>query len=81
MVEKFEFSRIPISVPQILSNFIFSSYLLAYFEIVMCLAYTIKQFKFWHPRFGDLPLWYPQKFVNFYLFFIFTYSEYFIKPA
>ena len=34
-------------MPQILSNLIFPSYLLAYPEIAMCLAYTSKKFKFW----------------------------------
>ena len=79
MIKKFEFWRIPILVLQILSNFIFPSYLLSYHKIVKCLAYTMK-------KFGALvwkgpPLWYLQNFVKFCFFFIFTYSEKFISTV
>ena len=40
MIEKFEFLKDPILVPQILSDFMCPFYLLAYPEIVMCLAYN-----------------------------------------
>ena len=40
---------------QLLSNYIFPSYLAEYPEIVMSLAYKIKKFEFWHPRLMGTP--------------------------
>ena len=52
-----------------LSNFIFSSYLLVYPEIVICLAYTSKKSEFWRPHLRETLLWYSQILSN----FIFSY--------
>ena len=65
-----------------LSNFIFLSYLLVYPKIVICLAYTSKKYKFWHPYLRGTPIVVLPNFVKFYLF-IFTDSilKNFISPA
>ena len=65
-------------MPQILLNLIFTSCLLAYPEIVMCLAYAIKKFEFWPPRLRGTPIEVSRNFVKFYLSFIFAGSENFI---
>ena len=64
----------------VLSNFIFSSYLLVYPEIVMCLAYTSKKCELWGPHLRGTPIVVLPNFVKFYLF-IFAYSENFISPG
>ena len=64
----------------VLSNFIFSSYLLVYPEVVMCLAYTSKKCEFWGPHLRGTPIVVLPNFVKFYLF-IFAYSENFISPG
>ena len=67
-------------MPQILSNFIFPSYLLAYPENLMCLAETIKKFGFWRPRLRGNPYCGSPNFVKFYIF-IFMSSENFVSLA
>ena len=42
------------------SNFIFTSYLLVYPEIVLCLAYTSVTCELWRPHLRGPPLWYSQ---------------------
>ena len=82
MVENFEFLKdSPILVPQILSNFIFLSYLLAYPEMLMYLAKQIKSLNFGVlAREGHLKLFESTpNFLKFYLFFIFTYSKSFFS--
>ena len=54
-------------------NFIFSS-LVAYPEIVMCLAHTIKKIEVWCRRLRETPHCGTTNFTKFYLF-IFAYPE------
>ena len=65
---------------QILLNFIFPLYLLAYPEIVMCQAYTNKKFEIWHPRLrGSSHCGTPKNLSNSIVFsYLFIYSENFI---
>ena len=55
---------------ELLSNLIFPSYLLAYPEIVICLAYTIKKFEFWRPRLRGHSILISQMFPN-YIFLLY----------
>ena len=70
----------PFGATSFLSNFIFTSYLLVYPEIVMCLAYTSNMGEFWRPHLRGTPIVVLPNFVKFY-FFIFAYSENFISPG
>ena len=75
MVKKFELWRTPILVPQTFCQILsFFHICLCILKIVMCLAYTSKKCKFWHPHLRGAPIVVLPNFVKFYLF-IFAYSE------
>ena len=60
-------------VPQILSSFMFPFYLLAYPEIVMCLADTIKKFELWRSCLRGTPHSGSPKFCEIFSFHIYLF--------